>query len=192
MRVRQICEKFPKKLFAVVYEPEVDTTSGDNVLEEAAEQDELERGFRTLKNAIFLREFFMEYRRDLQKREPNMSVNDAIRYTINEAQYFHDELIKLLKYGTVQDLTQLFKPLDNRELKDQPYELQMMKAKRPRSWLRLYALRYGDSYIITGFAIKITDDMTRPHLKKELEKLRRVQKFLEVEQNEAAFVYLEV
>jgi hypothetical protein len=185
MEVHRIFEKVTDKLFAVVFDENVNQESG-------VATDELERVFSLWADISWLWTFFMGYRADLTEREPHMSVKNAVRHTVVEAREFYDELLRLAVSGTEDELMSLFKPLDNREDDAIPYELQMMKAKRPRSWLRLYALRYGDSYIITGGAIKLTNQMNRPHLQDELYKLRMVQKFLEQEPNEKAFVYLEI
>ena len=44
-----------------------------------------------------------------------------------------------------------------------------------QSWLRIYAIRIGNVYVITGGAIKLTHLMEeRPHTQKEIEKLINV------------------
>ena len=59
--------------------------------------------------------------------------------------------------------------------------------------LQLYAVKYGDWFVITGSAIKLTDTMDeRPHLKKELKKLEQVRKFLQEGSTEGSFVYLDI
>ena len=56
-------------------------------------------------------------------------------------------------------------------------------GKRNKTWLRIYALKAGeDMYIITGGAIKLTDNMgERPHTMRELKKLEICEQFLRSE-----------
>jgi hypothetical protein len=91
------------------------------------------------------------------------------------------------------DLETIFKPLENSE-KDQIYELQKLKAKgdERKSYLRLYAVRFRDEYVITGGAIKLTRNMTdRPHKRRELHRLEAVVAFLKQKDIEAKIVYLD-
>ena len=56
------------------------------------------------------------------------------------------------------------------------------KKARPdfeKPMLRIYGLQLDDGVIIiTGGGIKLTDDMDRDHLQEELDKLRKVDRFL--------------
>jgi hypothetical protein len=73
------------------------------------------------------------------------------------------------------------------------YELQMHKAKggEYKSWLRIYAIKYGDAFVITGGAIKLTNRMEdRPHTKHELYKLQLVKEYLNL--GDVEFVYLDI
>ncbi len=59
--------------------------------------------------------------------------------------------------------------------------------------LRLYAVKFREWYVITGSAIKLTDQMDgRPHLKNELNKLELVRKLLQEGNPEGFFVYLDI
>ena len=77
---------------------------------------------------------------------------------MEEAEQIFDRLIE---FSEKDSLDKLFKPLDNREEPQRPYEFQKLKAKgeRRKSMLRLYAVKYRDWYVITGGAIKLTDQM---------------------------------
>ena len=81
------------------------------------------------------------------------------------------------------NLNRLFRPLES----DQGREMLLPKANAKgnrstthRSWLRLYALKLGkDVYLITGGAIKLTEDMAdRVHTLYELKRLEMVRQFL--------------
>lgn len=85
-----------------------------------------------------------------------------------------------MEHAISGDLNSLFHPLDNREA-DQIYELQKLKAKgaERKSYLRIYAVKYGDEFVITGGTIKLTEYMgDRPHTKVEINKLDAVVEFL--------------
>jgi len=51
---------------------------------------------------------------------------------------------------------------------------------RKKTWLRIYALKFGDDkYIITGGTIKLTDNMSeRDHTMEELRKLEECRRFI--------------
>jgi hypothetical protein len=53
------------------------------------------------------------------------------------------------------------------------------KARIRKGWLRLYAIRLAKNcYLMTGEAIKLTQDMKRDHLEEELKKLEHAKHFL--------------
>jgi hypothetical protein len=57
--------------------------------------------------------------------------------------------------------------------------LQKSKARIRKGWLRLYAIRLAENcYLVTGGAIKLTQDMKRAHLQDELKKLELAKQFL--------------
>lgn len=52
-------------------------------------------------------------------------------------------------------------------------------ARIKRGWLRLYAIRLAPNcYLVTGGAIKLTNDMRRKHLQHELMKLDQAKALL--------------
>jgi hypothetical protein len=179
MVIASIFEKFKDRLYAVQFGTE--------------SKDELDKTLDFWRDAEEVREFFNLFREDLNKFEPGMKVKEAVKQTAEEAEEIYDRLLEFVKNDK---LDELFKPLDNRELDEGRYEFQKLKSKgvRRKSVLRLYAVKFRDWYVITGAAIKVTDQMnTRPHLKTELNKLEFVRKFLqEGNDPEGLFVYLDV
>ena len=56
---------------------------------------------------------------------------------------------------------------------------QKSKVRILKGWLRVYAIRLAQNcYLITGGAIKLTQNMERKHLQKELKKLDQARMFL--------------
>ncbi|MBL0740787.1 hypothetical protein [Chryseolinea lacunae] len=190
MHVVAIFEKVHPNLFSVLFDEHDELLmelGGDHP---STGKDELVNAFEKWKDVFWLRQFFMTYRLDLMAYDSAMTVKRAIRETTDEADAFYDDLVSMAK-NSAEQLSKLFKPLDNREVDGLPYEFQRLKGKR--RWLRLYALKYGDSYVITGGAIKLTRGMReRPHLKLELIKLERVKLFLDSADSRGLFVYLDV
>lgn len=92
-------------------------------------------------------------------------------------------------------LSDFFRPLENRELELEPYNLQKLKGRdgERKSYLRIYAIRYKDKIVVTGGAIKLTDRMEeRPHTNDELKKLEFVKAFLDVNDPDVSFGYIDV
>ena len=144
MRIISIFEKIEDRLFAVCFK--------------GSDRDELDRALDSWRDVEWLREFFNRSREDLSKFDLTLKVKHAVRQTMEEAEQIFDRLIE---FSEKDSLDKLFKPLDNREEPQRPYEFQKLKAKgeRRKSMLRLYAVKYRDWYVITGGAIKLTDQM---------------------------------
>lgn len=173
-----IFEKAKDRLFAACFEPD--------------QKDELDQALDFWRDFEDLRAFFVQYRKDLGEFAPEMSVKDAVKQVLTEAEMIYDSLIEFSDHDKLEEL---FKPLDNRELEQPRYEFQKSKAKAGirKSMLRVYAVKFRDWFVITGSAIKLTDQMDgRPHLKKELKKLELVRKLLQEGKSEGSFVYLDV
>jgi len=100
-----------------------------------------------------------------------------------------DELDKLLdKWKDVEWLARFFTAFRKDLLKFEP----TMRVKDAIKQT-IYAVKFRDWYIITGGAIKLTDQMdSRPHLKTELHKLTLVKKFLQENEDADSFVYLDI
>jgi hypothetical protein len=187
MRIRTIFECGGKHLYAVLFE-ETDGIKDSEFYaniegeRENLTKNEFDKAFDRWQDVEYLKVFFNKYRSDLTSFDSAISVSNAIKYTTEDAAELISKLDEIEINSAVQQFEQLFKPLVNDEQSDPPYELQRLKGKgsRHKSWLRLYALRYGDSFVVTGGAIKLTRIMNgRPHLKFELYKLDLVRKFLE-------------
>ena len=173
-----IFEKAKNRLFAACFGPD--------------QKDELDKALDFWRDFEDLRTFFIQYRKDLDEFAPEMSVKDAVKQALTEAEMIYDRLIE---FSNHDKLDELFKPLDNRESKQPRYEFQKSKAKAGirKSMLRVYAVKFRDWFVITGSAIKLTDQMDgRPHLKKELQKLELVKKLLQEGNSEGSFVYLDI
>uniref|UniRef100_UPI00404819ED hypothetical protein n=1 Tax=Roseivirga sp. TaxID=1964215 RepID=UPI00404819ED len=136
----------------------------------------------------FFKKWLPDYRQFYGSKKLTYIVEDAI----DDA----DTLLRKLKEGEVDldKLNRLFIPLDNHEDESTTYELQKLKAKTySLSFLRVYGLRYGNTVVITGGAIKLTKYMRdREHTRLELYKLSLVKAYLEDTENEAEIVYLDL
>ena len=103
---------------------------------------------------------------------------EAVRITKVEATEFRDLIIETKDNGQIEDtgkIYEFFKLLTNSEYR--LHNLRKHKAYGPEaySWLRIYAIRVQDCFLITGGAIKLTKRMEeRQHTQIELEKLERV------------------
>lgn len=116
------------------------------------------------------------------------------RQVENNADLLLEKLFELAEDESDGHLSHFFKPLHNKEA-GTVYGLQQLKAYSTsgNSFLRIYAIRQGNAYIITGGAIKLTDQMKdRTHTKTELYKLDLVRDYLDKKGEEAEFVYLDL
>jgi hypothetical protein len=171
------------KLFAAQFEGE-----------ELNEQGEVQHAFSKLRsewsNPQWFRSFFTDFRQDYNLFYGSANLNSLVK----EALHFADELFGDLASHVISgDLDSLFKPLQNVE-KDQAYELQKLKTKgqERKSYLRIYAVRFREEFVITGGTIKLTKNMKdRPHTKSELIRLEAVVQFLKQNNIEGKIVYLE-
>ena len=129
--------------------------------------------FAQWSDVVWLREFFIKNKGDLESFFNVTDVNEAISETIEDA----DKLqCLILDLSPEADLEKMFRPLDNR----QTAALMLDKEKTRLSWLRLYAIRLEKgSFIVTGGAIKLTVTMSeRQHTFEELAKMEKVRNFL--------------
>lgn len=179
MKVVSIFEHSKSRLYAVKYD-------GD-------ELDALEQLQEDWSDYEELRKFFIQYKKDYEAYYGKSKTNDIVEKAVDDADNLFEWLFELAEDETGKDLSQFFKPLHNKE-KDTSYDLQQLKGygNQGNSFLRVYAIRFGDSFVITGGAIKLTDGMKeRPHTKTELYKLDLVKDFLK-DKGDAEFVYLEI
>ena len=141
-----------------------------------------------LLNPFYLFEFFTLHQNDLNDGfyGKNISIQEAISNTQNEAEYLFNQLEQLAIFGKTKNgdtLSLAFQPLHNHEYSKK--ELQEVKAKThiKNRWLRIYAIKIGsNTFIVTGGAIKLVGTMDeRTHLLKEKRKLDDIRNYLKEE-----------
>lgn len=143
----------------------------------------------------FLREFFTKYKKDHYAKYGSSKLNSLVQQAKELADDFFELLLELAEDVESSALVDFFKPLDNRELQSEPYDLQKLKGREEerKSYLRIYAIRYKEKIIVTGGAIKLTDKMEdRPHTNDELKKLELVKSFLDTNDLDVTFSYIDV
>lgn len=141
-----------------------------------------------------LRIFFKQYKQDYENYYGKAPLSQIVEKAIDDADALFETLFKLAEDESGKHLSEFFKPLDNKEA-ETAYELQQLKAYGilSNSFLRIYAIRYGNSFVITGGAIKLTKQMKdRKHTQEELYKLNLVRDYLQEKGEEGAFVYLDI
>lgn len=164
MVIKHIFELIKDKLWVVQYE-------GKKVHELRIIQDQWT-------DVIWLQDFFEKHEADLKSGfYEQFKVDDAIEITIDEA----DELFELLKKEEGGYLDELFEPLDDREYRIKDFQKQKAKGNQHKTWLRIYAIKFFEGYVITGGAIKLTKTMQeREHTQLELSKMQIVRDALKL------------
>lgn len=164
------------KIFTVQYE-------GD-------ENDSLIEFINKCSNAEYLRSFFKKYKHDYEKQFGSLIVREAVKRTVNDSKSLFRKLRELKNEADKSKVDELFSPFLDKEQEDPPYDLQKMKSYQG-GWLRLFALRYEDGYVITGGGIKLTRTTnTRPHLQEQMMKMDLVKGCLD--KGNVEMVYLEL
>src|SRR6266496_5018642 len=109
-----------------------------------------------------------------------ITIGEAVLRTLEEVEQMEDVLYDYAEEGFKEgnnNLQHLFKPLNNFEYAITIH--QKSKARIRNGWLRLYAIRLTENcYLVTGGAIKLTQDMKGDHLQTELKKLEQTKTFL--------------
>jgi hypothetical protein len=180
MRIVSIFERSKDCLFAVKYE--------------GSDLDALELLQEKWSDPLWLHAFFKEFRQDYENYYGKASLSQIAEKAVDDADKLFETLFKLAEDESGKHLSEFFKPLHNKEA-GTAYDLQQLKAygTLSNSFLRIYAIRYGNSYVITGGAIKLTDLMKqRRHTKQELYKLDLVRDYLQEKGEEGEFVYLDI
>ena len=146
----------------------------DNCLENAFFQV-----FNQWTDPMWLRDFFNENKDDLHAYFKVTNVDSTIYETIADA---HALQCLILDLAVESDLNKVFRPLEPSRMSDVLLGKEKAKgeASTHPSWLRIYALKVGEStYIVTGGAIKLTATMSeRKHTLEELKKMEAVRNFL--------------
>jgi hypothetical protein len=161
---------------------------------EGSEQDALDILQEEWADPEDLRLFFKQYKRDYESYYGKATLSQIVEKAIEDADALFETLFKLAEDVSGKHLSEFFKPLHKKEA-GTAYELQQLKAygTHSNSFLRIYAIRYGNSFVITGGAIKLTDQMKdRKHTQKELYKLNMVRDYLQEKGEEGEFVYLDI
>lgn len=143
----------------------------------------------------YLWNFFNQNIEDLhQPFWHGLSINKAIKNVYDESGHFEETLEGvILQTPKYKGLTifDLFEPYHEREYyfkfpKEQSFRKGRPQYKTPM--LRLYGIQMPENVLlITGGAIKLTAQNTRPHLLNEQNQLRRVLRFMEANQ----IIYIE-
>lgn len=171
------------KLYAAQFEGEEKNESGEN-------QNAFSKLRSDWSDPTWFRSFFTKFRQDYYNFYGPAKLNNIVR----EALDYADDLFEELAEHVISDeLDSLFKPLESTEI-GQVYELQKLKAKgeERKSFLRLFAVRFRDEFVITGGAIKLTRFMKdRLHTKLEIIRLEAAVEFLRQKDIEGKIVYLE-
>ncbi|GAA5030516.1 hypothetical protein GCM10011506_19830 [Marivirga lumbricoides] len=166
--------KITEKIYAVQYEKEVEVEDED----EGNDATDIFSELIVLWNdQEYLRNFFNTFKKDYEKFYGHFRLKEVVREARNEAK----ALFQQLKNCNDTELEELFKPLHNEETSSPFYELQKLKSYGPnyKSYLRIYAIKYDDAFVISGGAIKLTEVMKgRPHLEDELFKMDLAIKYL--------------
>lgn len=148
------------------------------------EEDEYHSLFGDWNNPFFLREFFKENQQYLTNGFwGTISINDAVKKTLGEVERLESLLMESaeLGKGNVQKTLQtIFKPLHNNTINTPPLQPSKLKGSRPKSWLRVYAIRIAPNvFVVTGGGIKLTRTMQESlFLTKELEKMKIAENYL--------------
>lgn len=159
MKIECIFELIKDRLYAVKYQG-ADSHAFNELMEQWTD-------------VSWLFEFFSEHEKDLKEGiYTGIEVDDAIEDTIREAENFFEYIGELQG----ENLDEAFEPLGAKD--QRAFKFSRMKAKGEYidSWLRIYAVKYDQGYIITGGAIKLTAKMQdRLHTRLELQKLNFIQ-----------------
>lgn len=180
MKIVSIFERSKDCLYAVKYDD--------------SELDALEILQRFWEDPEELRKFFIQYKKDYEAYYGKANISSIVEKAIEDADTLFETFFELAEDETGKHLSEFFKPLHKKEAGNS-YELQQLKAYGTfsNSFLRVYAIRYGTSYVITGGAIKLTDQMKdRKHTKVELYKLNLVRDYLKENGEDGEFVYLDI
>lgn len=180
MRIVSIFEHRKNCLYAVLYEDN-DFDALEILQEQWSDPEEL-------------RKIFKQFKKDYEAFYGKTKISLIVEKAIEDADLLFEKLFELAEDESGKNLSEFFKPLYNKEAGNL-YDLQQNKGygMHWNSFLRIYAIRYGKSYVITGGAIKLTEKMNdRSHTKTELYKLNLVRDYLKEFGEEAEFVFLDI
>lgn len=145
---------------------------------EGEEENEYDRLINSWYDPTYLYEFLTEHEADWQQNKDSQKCTkqQLVNLLLDDAEYIDDKLIEITESNEKQ-LSDFFKPLDNKEYK---CDVQLSMQKGRKSYLRLYAIRIDDNiFVITGGAIKFHHLMEdKEHTKIELAKIKKARDYL--------------
>ncbi len=159
----KIVPTFVKNLYAFRYDGEA--------------LNELDRLLDLWNDLAYLTEFFVTYETHLGYF--GVGAEEAITMTLHDVDEL-DEFLANLESSSRYSLELFFRPLNDFEYKAVP--LSRQKAKRRKSWLRLYAIKIdAEHFVITGGTIKLTHRMVEMEpTRNELAKLEKCRDYLQL------------
>ena len=154
---------------------------------EGNDKDEFARLFEQWQDIDYLEDFFESNKDDLQDGFfGNISVEDAVFTTIDEADKLENHIKEVAEKGQESDCSTLydlvFHPLHEYDTSKIHTESKAYGLKSS-SWLRIYAVQIAPNlYVVSGGVIKLTKAMQdRPHTTEELKKLKATVAYLKKE-----------
>ncbi|MEI7502685.1 MAG: hypothetical protein WCJ61_05330 [Paludibacter sp.] len=146
--------------------------------------DELSHFMNSWNDLGYLQTYFKENEKYLTSGFfGNLSVDDAIEITLNDAERLENLLYETAiegKSDSTKTLQTIFKPLFNNETNIPSLQKTKLKGVKRNSWLRIYAIRIAaNTFVISGGGIKLTHLMQENKLLTlELQKLEITKNYL--------------
>lgn len=170
MKIIDIFVLVKDSLYAVVY----DSEDGESAYQAL---------FNRWQDVEYLEQFFEDNIDDLKSGfYGNITIEEAVLQTLAEAKKFDQKILDAALNGQTQDNKPLEEVIFKTLHQDVLSHIHIpSKAYGPnkKSWLRLYAIRIAANlYVVSGGAIKLSEDMKPKHLKDELDKLKKTAAYL--------------
>lgn len=127
-------------------------------LVESDGQSTFEMLFEQFQNLEWLVKRFEDAEANGELNFYQISVQQAILKATEEARDLHDQILDCFDFGDNPDA--LFVPFHNGEADIEPYVFQLRKAKPEfdHPFIRIYAVKIEDAYVVVGGDIKTTKD----------------------------------
>ncbi|MBJ2125399.1 hypothetical protein [Flavobacterium sp. IB48] len=151
-----------------------------SVIYDGKKKSEFDKLFDHWDDPYWLHKFFTANLADLKNDAwGGITISNAVRDTRKQAKEMKRTILNIAN-GESKDfkyLSDYFKPLTDGKIGK--FEWDKGKGLLSHNWLRIYAIRCSkNTYVITGGGIKLTRDMSPPHLKAELLKLKQAEDYL--------------
>jgi len=130
-------------------------------------------------DAEYLFNYFSSYKQQLSKFFKIDSIEETVSNTIDEIIKLSNDIVDCAEQDDdqLEKLDTLFEPLHSISTR-RNYHQYKAKSEHPASWIRVYAIRLEDAYIITGSGLKMVRAMQEDELlSKEKIKLDQVDEF---------------